>query len=527
MNEATQVAGILAISVCAVLLSLAESPLMEKPRVKNLLVKIRGTATIRNTTIAIRMHTWRQPLLLIITLLSLLAYFNFGTFHGRGHIHHWEQFHYTLSAKYFDELRYDGLYVGSVEAQKQARFLPLPKQIRDLRNDEVIDIETAEAHGREVRARFSNARWAEFYADNLYFLQANHHSYMDLIRKDHGFNATPTWVAVAGLLVRDNAINSDSAGLLAWVDPLLMAVALFAVWRRFGLTTGLWCAIVFGTSYAGRYYWVGGSLLRLDWLAAVMLAGSAVQARQFTVAGALLGYATMQRVFPLFFMLLPSVLALWQLSARQPLRWFIALGGGYTLAVAAGFIAGSVATGSLYTWLEFYQQISLHNKTWLTNNVGLENILYYDIDTYLRRYADFSLPEPWIHWQQHMDGVRARWHWLHTGIALLALGGVGYLTRRASALEAMLLGMVPIFCFLNLTTYYWLMLCLLPLVGRLQLTLAVLLLNIALCADHFVQPQFEWRYGAMSWLLLGLFVYWVCLIWFSAADRKIPVPESR
>ena len=32
-----------------------------------------------------------------------------GTFHGRGHIHHWEQFHYTLSAKYFDELRYDAL----------------------------------------------------------------------------------------------------------------------------------------------------------------------------------------------------------------------------------------------------------------------------------------------------------------------------------------------------------------------------------------------------------------------------------
>lgn len=505
MNEDTQVIGILVLSALAALLLVPAT--------------LTARLTTRFTTPVKHWQALQQPLLIMIALLSLLAYFNFGTFHGRGHIHHWEQFHYTLSAKYFDELRYDGLYVASVDAQKQARIYPLPAQIRDLRNDKVISIAEAEAHGREVRARFSHARWAEFYADNLYFLRANHHSYMDLIRKDHGFNATPAWVAVAGLLVRDIAIDDHSAGLLAWIDPLLMALALLAVWRCFGLTTLLWCVIVLGTSYAGRYYWIGGSLLRVDWLAAVMAAACAMQTRYFLLAGLLLGYATVQRLFPLFFMLLPAVLAFWQWRRKENMRGRFALCGGFGIAILAGVMVGAIATGGMYTWIECYQQISLHNNTWLTNNVGLQNILYYDIDTYLRRYADFSLPEPWIHWQQHMDGLRARWRWLHLGVAVLATGVVALASRRVGIVEAMLLGIVPIFCFLNLTTYYWLMLCLLPLAGRPRLILVVLLLNLAVCIDHFVQPQFEWRYGVMSWLLVLLMACWVWLASQSASKE--------
>ncbi len=85
-------------------------------------------------------------LLLSLAVVSVFAYCNFGKFHGRANIHHWEQFHYTLSAKYFDELRFDGLYVASVEAQKESGIKPLPMQIRDLRNDEIIDVAVAATH---------------------------------------------------------------------------------------------------------------------------------------------------------------------------------------------------------------------------------------------------------------------------------------------------------------------------------------------------------------------------------------------
>jgi hypothetical protein len=72
-----------------------------------------------------------------------------------------------------------------------------------------------------------------------------------------------------------------------------------------------------------------------------------------------------------------------------------------------------------------------------------------------------------------------------------------------------LVGMVLIFCFLNLTNYYWIMLCLVPLAGRPRLTRNLMLLNMLLCINHFIRPQFEWRYGIMSWLLAILFSSWL------------------
>jgi Glycosyltransferase family 87 len=464
-----------------------------------------------------QLHT---ALMLALAVVSVFAYFNFGKFHGKTNIHHWEQFHYTLSAKYFDELRYDGLYVASVESQMQVGASPLPTQIRDLRNDQMISVASATDHRREVRARFSPERWVEFHADNQYFLLSNRTSYLDKIRRDHGFNASPTWVAVASLAVSSRAINDRTAGQLGLIDPLLIALALLIVWRCFGLTTMLWCTVLVGTSYAGRYYWIGGSLLRMDWLAALMCAACALQKQYFKTAGLLLGYATMQRIFPLFFVVLPALLALWQWRDGKDARWMIDGAIGYVVAVAVCFVVGGMVSGGVRGWLDFYDTIALHNATWLTNNVGLQNILFYDLDTYMRRYADFSLPEPWIHWQHHMDAVRARWHWLHIGIAVGVLGFVAFSVRRCRPLEAMLLGMLLIFCFLNLTTYYWLMLCLVPLLGRSSLVFAALLLNGILCLNHFVQPQFEWRYGLMSWFLAIFFVYWVYLV------RRTPVPPA-
>jgi hypothetical protein len=358
---------------------------------------------------------------------------------------------------------------------------------------------------REVRARFSDDRWSAFRADNLYFLRANDNAYMNEIRKDHGFNATPTWVAVASLLVGNTQIDNRSAGLLAWIDPTLMAIALLTVWRTFGLETALWCAIAFGTSYAGRYYWIGGSFLRCDWLASGMLAACCLQARRFAGAGLLLGYATMVRVFPVFFMALPLALAAWQWRGGSKPRWALALCGGFVLALACGCIAGSLATGGFHTWLEFLEQISLHKNTWLTNNVGLENVMYFDGATYMARYVDFSLPEPWIHWQSHMDSARSEWYWLYLVLASLVLATAVCGVCRANVLESMLVGMVLIFCFLNLTNYYWIMLCLVPLAGRPRLTRNLMLLNMLLCINHFIRPQFEWRYGIMSWLLAILF----------------------
>src|SRR5450830_274796 len=50
---------------------------------------------------------------------AVLAYYNFGLFHGGGYVHHWETFHYVLGSKYFPALGYARLYAASFLADAE------------------------------------------------------------------------------------------------------------------------------------------------------------------------------------------------------------------------------------------------------------------------------------------------------------------------------------------------------------------------------------------------------------------------
>ncbi|MEO1366846.1 MAG: hypothetical protein AAFX50_06685, partial [Acidobacteriota bacterium] len=134
--------------------------------------------------------------LVIAAALGAAIYVNLGTFHGRAVTHYWEQFHYTLGAKYFPELGYDGLYAASIEAQLAVYpNHPVQSQIRDLRTNAIVETGAPETvgHRREVRERFSAERWRDFVGDHKHFLQANNPGYIGGIRRDHGFNPPPSW----------------------------------------------------------------------------------------------------------------------------------------------------------------------------------------------------------------------------------------------------------------------------------------------------------------------------------------------
>jgi hypothetical protein len=104
----------------------------------------------------------------VLALVAVAAYYNFGGFHQPGWIHHWEQFHYQLGSKYFPELGYDGLYAASLTAQTESRpDVDLQPWARDLRTNRVELTQEILAHGREVKERFTPARWREFSATTI------------------------------------------------------------------------------------------------------------------------------------------------------------------------------------------------------------------------------------------------------------------------------------------------------------------------------------------------------------------------
>ncbi len=457
-------------------------------------------------------------------VLAVAAYPNFGRLHGDRLHHDWEQFHYTLSAKYSSELGYDGLYAASIQAQLEHPVVGRVPHftLRDLRTNQVVGIqdEASRRHRAEVRARFSDARWQQFVRDHEHFVRHVTSAHLANMRRDHGFNAPPSWTFVARLFA--GRVRADDAGLdgLGTIDLVLVALGLGALGWAFGSRV-LCCAVVlFGVSYVGRYFWVGGSLLRFDWLAALMISAALLHRRRAGLAGAALGYAAAVRLFPLFFAAGPLVLALKALWGvrRTPWRTRVAdpavQGGlrfvcGVALALGLAVLAGAAVGDGLGAWSTYAEVIELHRGTWLTNNVGLQNLVLHDADTFGRRLVDFSQAEPWTAWQERLEeNLRQR------GAVLLAVQGLflaalGVTAAFLSPAASLALGVVPVFVIFLSTCYYWQMLALTPVLGSARLVLALLGANLGMWALHLRVEGFEVRYGTYSWMLALVFGAWL------------------
>ena len=450
----------------------------------------------------------------LAAFLAVLVYFNLGAAHGRVYVHYWEQFHYSLGAKYFPELGYDGLYAASIEAQRAVYPQEaLQHNIRDLRSNSVVltDAAATRQHRREVRERFSDRRWASFVSDHRHFLDINSRAYLTSIRRDHGFNPPPSWTFTARLFAGWPSLDGDSLAALANLDVLLLALMFVVIFRTYGARIGCLALVIFGVNYAGRFYWVGGAFLREDWLASTVIAICMLHKGKHRLAGAFFGYAAAVRIFPILFLMGPAVLALKALlgkkekDAPKP-RWILDLGVGFAAAIIVALALGSLTGRGPEAWNEFAQAIELHRGTWLTNNVGLENVVLYDRAILQREQVDFSLPEPWVHVQARLETLRdERGMWI-MALRFLLLSLVVIAAWRMPLDQSAVLGMVTVFALLSVTCYYWQMLLLVPLLRKTWWLYGALVLNLALYVVHLQTSSFEMRYGLMSWGLLLLFV---------------------
>jgi hypothetical protein len=385
--------------------------------------------------------------------------------------------------------------------------------MRDLRTNKVVPLRSLTNHMTEVRARFSDERWSVFREDVRHFLESNQYSYITKIRKDHGYNPTPTWTFTARLFSIWPSATQASLTALAWLDPILLGLMFLMVFRTFGSRIGCLALIIFGLGYPWRFDWVGGAFLRQDWLAAVGVAVCLLKKQRFSLAGGLIAYATMVRVFPGGFLVGPAVVFARHLFERRPTVWFWRLTAGFLVGVLLCLAAGSLTGHGPSAWVEFRANLEKHHGTWLTNNVGLKNVLLYDRATMRREDVDFRLPEPWIQWQGKMNRLqdeRQPWLLLASACMLAVVAGAAW---RYEIHEAAVLGVVVAFAVVVLTCYYWVMLLLVPMgKGRWGPTAAWLGLNTALYAGHSMfrtTLSFEAIYGLLSWALMIFFLAWI------------------
>ncbi|MCC6406247.1 MAG: tetratricopeptide repeat protein, partial [Planctomycetes bacterium] len=349
-----------------------------------------------------------KPWLALAVLVSALTYVNFGAFQFGSFVHRWDSFHYYVGAKYFDELRYDGLYDCVLIADQETPGWSgrnATRVVRDLRTNQIVDAASVLAAPEPWKSRFTPERWSAFCADVASFRDRESAERWEQTTTDHGYNATPVWGILGGLLANAVPATDDGLVLLAALDQVYLAALVVALVWGFGWELAALAMVVFATFYPGRFAWTGGSLLRWDWLFFTVLAVAALRKQRPWLAGLALGYATLLRVFPVFVFAGPVLAWLAELVAarrdgRAPShglwpRFF----GGALLSAAVLVPISFVTSGGVSAWSQFATNSAKHQETPLTNYLGLRTVLTWRADSPARTEESRDDQTFWDAWR--------------------------------------------------------------------------------------------------------------------------------
>ena len=417
----------------------------------------------------------------LLAVLSVGCYYHFGMPQFRDQskgrqtlVHPWDMRVYFPVAKYFDELRFDGLYLASVAAHLDNHPGMSPEAVanahlRDLDTNEMRTARQVMDEIQDVRKRFSPERWESFKKDMKYFEDVmGAPDYLGSMQ-DHGGNATPVWIVGAHFLWRNASASERTLTLTALIDPLFLILLFFVVARTFGVRVMLVLVIAWGTTDFSRFGTnLMGSTLRADWMVALGLGACALKKKRWALGGGLMAYAGLIRAFPATAAMFLAVPPIWWVvdhfrADRKLPGWaeFVDAQGPALRAIAgaAGTVLVLVAlTSGMFgfsgSWGTWTKKIVMHAEKPNSNHVGLRNLAQFSPDLIARRTADNSRLEPWTAWQDLQRQTFARRRPLFYLGVLAYLGAAVLACRRRRLDQAAIIGLTMIPVFFYPANYY-------------------------------------------------------------------------
>jgi hypothetical protein len=399
-----------------------------------------------------------KGMLVVVAVASLVGWPNFLNFHYYGFVHTWEFFHYFMGAKYLPELGYSRLYTCAATVDAEDGIDLRGRIMRDLRDNRLVPTEAELERSVECRSRFSADRWKEFQHDARFFRHAMGPENWLAVRTDHGFNGTPAWAAVGGLLARLGPASWPLIISLAILDVVLILAMLALIGRSFGLEAACIAAGYWGVNTLAPFGWTGGGFLRYDWLFWLIGGVAALRGGRPALAGFALGYSTLLRVFPICAIAGLALKALVEAASTRsyrPLTRHAPLAAG--IAAAAILFGGGSAlmAGGAGIWREFAVNSAKHRATAVSNLIGVEAFLSYEDDGRLELMTDPLLLDRFSAWKARVAAAEsqtrtARWFAAALFALLLALA-----VRDAPDWAATVLGLGLMPMLFVLSSYYY------------------------------------------------------------------------
>ena len=296
----------------------------------------------------------------LVLAASTLAYFNLGQLrYGGGVTNAWEQYHFFLGSKYLPEVRYDGLYDATVAAMADRYHVPKGTKVRDLRTFELRPAHASLESVEAARSRFAPERWQEFGSDVVVFFRKLGLP-LERVICDHGNTGSPAWAAIARLFTARAGAGVATLSWLSLLDVALLVALSAAIARSFDLRT-LSIAMSIGLLVPNAYDFLGGSILRLDWLFALGAAACLLELKRHRAAAAFIAYAIASKPFcALFAVSLGARYAISWWRARRPERPQLALVAWTAAALVVIVALSAAALGGPSIWFDYGERIHLN-----------------------------------------------------------------------------------------------------------------------------------------------------------------------
>lgn len=489
---------------------------------------------------------FRRRLAYVLTGLAFLVYFDFFNPNVRydQYYHRHEFYHYYLGSKYSKELGYLRLYECTMIAEAElGRAAAVHKrELRDLRVDLIkpVDATYVFSDPGQCKNHFTPDRWDAFKKDIDWFYHSAAGSYWEGMQKDHGYNPPPVWTMTGKFFGSFGPAGDTYFKILACIDILfhIGAVVMFGWafgWRAMAVATVFW-----GCNAPANFYWTGGAFLRQDWIFLLIASLCLLRKRKFFMGGFALTWSMLLRIFPGLFIIGIAIIIAIQLietiRKKKPKRLLDYIHPDHRRFITGCIVclgifvpASMVFTEGVQAYKDFYEHtLKTHQRTPLTNTMGLETMLEHDWKGRMRFTRDDNLDDPFETWKaDRLQRFQDR-KLIFFGINLFVLAWTAWALRRTKLLWVGLALSTPMVMSLTNVTCYYYSFCMVLgalILARRQIGPPLLVASGVSQIILYAPNGYYWvddRYNAQSYLFyaLGLIVLFVYSRPFSVSRLK-------
>lgn len=389
--------------------------------------------------------------------LGFAGYTNFGKMHHGLTYHYSEVWHYYFGSKYYKEVSHKYLYVSLAAAFRELKSsIPAPevKAVRNLQQPfEIYNGDKAyEIFEKEARPRFSDQRWAEFKNDIKSLMDCGWSQYDWERIMDVGFNPPPSFAVVAGSIASFIKITPGTLSLIPFIDWSLIFIAAVIIFRVFGFLEAAVFLIIYLTNNLAGMYWIGGGFCRNLWFFGLIVAICALQRKKYFLAGGAYGFATGMCVFP-FVYLFGAAVPLFVISLQQRKKYILELIFG-ALVVLGLLIAVSLVKYPASLWVDFFDKILLHSKTFFVMHLGFDKLAAFTLNT---APQDFNAKIAYFeNWNILMnDRFNEHWLWYRLTALMFTTAAIYLSLRLDPKMASLLTGETILFFYALPANYYY------------------------------------------------------------------------